>query len=276
MKKRWKILIIIAVLLLVVISFHHIYYSVQFNRRITALAEEGELVSFSDLDKMDALPQDLPNAADAYMQAFSHYQKPDELLEPLLPCQGSYEMSDLPFPKEVEDAMALSLQANAQTLVFLDQGATIEYCVYPRERPFDMEKQELFVSLKNCGWLLCERNLYLAQMNQTEELFDAMLTLLKFSESPIRQGMLIDEMIAFALKNMAVRNLEHVLRQVTFTDAQLFHLQQQFCNIQDLKGGYRGFLKERIYFLECILSPFDERPEKPDTLNRWRERVYLY
>lgn len=276
MKKRWRILIAVIVLLVLGITINHFYYSIQFSRRVQALAEDGVPISFSDLDKMEALPPVVPNAADIYMQAFSHYQKPDESLEPFLPRQGSYEMGEdeTSFPDEVMEAIAASLETNARTLALLDQGATIENCIYPRSRPLDINKQELFVDIKNCGSLLCERNLYLAQTRQTEKLFAAMPTLLKFSESPIRQGILIDEMIVLGLKNMAAVNLEHILRQVTFTDSQLVYLQQQFSDIQDLEASYRGLVKDRIYMLECVLSPFDKRPEKPNTLNRWRERIY--
>lgn len=275
-KKRWRILIAVVVLLFLAITINHFYYSIQFKRRVQALADEGVPMSFSDLDKMDAIPPGVPNAADVYLQAFSHYQKPDESLIPFLPSQGSYEIGEgeLRLPDEVMEAMAAFLQANAQTLELLDQGAVIEYCVYPRERPFDMDKQELFVNIKNCGQLLYIRNLYMEQTRQKEEFLTGIQSLLKFSESSIRQGMLIDEMMAIAMKALAVDNLERALSQISFTDAQLAHLQQNFLDNQDLEACCRDFVKDRIFYLECVLSPFDERPSKPSTSKRWCERVY--
>lgn len=276
MKKRWRILIAVVVVLVLATTIHHVYYSIQFKRRVQALADEGAPISFSDLDEMDALPPGVPNAADFYLQAFEYYQKPDKTLKPYLPHHGGYVMDENKslLPDEVMNAIAIFLEANAQTLALLDQGALIEHCVYPRERPLNMDKQDLFVNIKNCGWLLSGRILYLAQTHQTEKLSAAIHSLLKFAESPIRQGILVDEMIAAAMKVLAVNSLEYALSQVIFTNAELANLQQQFYDIQDLEAGYRGFIKDRIYFLISVLSPFDERFEPPTHLNRWRERVY--
>jgi hypothetical protein len=211
-----------------------------------------------------------------YLQAFEHYQEPDKSLLPYLPMQGEYEIieNNIPLPDEVINAITITLDSNKKTLELLDQGATIKDCVFPRERPLDMNNQELFVNIKNCGWLISERNLYLAQTHQTDELFVAIPTLLGFSKSPIKQGMLIDELITIALKNMAAENLENTLNKVTFSDSQLAYLQKQFSEIQDLEACCRGLIKERIYFFESVLSPYNERPEKPTKSNRQRERIH--
>lgn len=281
MKKRWRVLLkvmgVIVALLIVWCVLHRAYWQAKFDRRVAELKADGQLVSFEDLDAADMLPTGVPNAADIYLQAFSHYQEPDEADLPFLPIQGTYEMPDnqSPLPDDILNAIAKSLEANEQTLALLDQGAKIKHCVFPRERPLDMNNQGLFISIKNCGELLCDRNLYLAQIHQTKKLIAVIPTLLKFSESPIRRGMLIDEIFPSAFKKRAVENLEYVLKHVTFTDSQLAYLQQQFADAQDLDACYRGFVKERIYYLEHALTPFDERIEKTSVSNKWRERIYF-
>jgi len=279
-KKRLSILLKVTIatiaLLIVLCLLHRAYWQAKFKRQVAELKTEGVPISFNDLDNLDMLPEGSPNAADVYLLAFLHYQEPDESLIPYLPVQGDYEIveNNHPLPKEVIDAIEASLEANKQTLALLDQGATIEHCVFPRERPLNIDNQELLVNLRNCGYLLCNRNLYLAQTHQIEKLITAMSTLLKFSESPIRCGTLIDEMVAIGLKNMAVESLEDILNQITFTDSQLTHLQQQFSGAQDLEACYRNFIKERVVYLESVLSPFNERPTKQDASTRRAERVH--
>ena len=144
MKKRWrvlwKVLGVLVVLLVVGCLLHRAYWQAKFNRRVAELKADGQLVSFEDLDEQDKLPAGVPNAADLYLQAFSHYQKPDEADLPFLPIQGTYEMSCKfgPLPDEVLNAIAKCLKANEQALALLDQGAKIEDCVLPRDRSLEM------------------------------------------------------------------------------------------------------------------------------------------
>ena len=280
MKKRWKVmwkvLGVIAASLVMFCVLHRAYWQAKFNRKLAELKADGQLMTFEDLDAYDSLPEGTPNAADIYLQAFSHYQEPDKALIPFLPIQGTYEMPDdaSPLPDEVLDAISKSLKANEQTLALLDQGAKIKDCAFPRKRPLDMNDQELFINIKSCGELLCDRNIYLAQTGQAEKLFVVMPSLLKFSECPIRRGTLIDEMIACALKVRAAQSLEYGMNQEEFTDSQLAYLQKQFSGAQDLEACCRGLIKERIYYLANVQSPFNERIEKPNTSNQWRERIH--
>lgn len=280
MKKTWRILLKttggIVTLLIIFCVCHRAYWQTKFNRQVAELKAEGVPISFEDLDKMDMLPQGVPNAADVYLQAFEHYQEPDESLIHYLPNQGDYEIPEdkLQLPDEVIDAIAATLEANKQTLELLDQGATIMDCVFPRERPLDMNNQELFINVKNCGELLCERNLFLAQTNQNDKLRTSLPTLLHFSKGLIRRGTLIDEMIAAALKSKAADNIEYIIYHVEFTDSQLANLQKEYHDIQDLEACYRGFIKERIFYFENILTPFEERIEETSISNRRRESIY--
>ena len=162
MKKRWRVLLkvfgVAAVLFVIWCVLHRAYWQRQFDRRVAELKVDGQLVSFEDLDAHDSLPVGVPNAADIYMKAFSHYQEPDEADLPFLPIQGSYNMPDdnSSLPNDVLVAIAKSLEANKRTLELLDQGAREKYCVLPRDRSLDMYEQGFLDKIKNCSELLCD------------------------------------------------------------------------------------------------------------------------
>jgi hypothetical protein len=248
MKKRWWILIAIVVIVPILwLIFYHLYYRAQFDRRVEALTAEGFPVSLEDLEKDYILPEGVLNAADIYIEAFSHFQQSTEQEQKYLPISGAYRWPDdaPPFPKEVMNALETYLQRNQRTLELLDEAGEVKYCLWSRKRDDLGFHIENLSAVKKMSMLLCERNLDLAQKGQTKELLTSFQSLTALSDSLLQQPVLIDYLVSMALKGLAAGNLETVLKQVELTEPQLKQLQMQFAALNNPDELYRTLVNER-------------------------------
>ncbi|MCD6176013.1 MAG: hypothetical protein J7K65_09655 [Planctomycetes bacterium] len=264
MKKRWLILIAVIVIPICWIVLSRFYYQTEFNRRVEALAAEDYPVSLDELEAQYKLPQGVENAADIYIQAFEAYQDPNEFEREFLPIRGNFRWSDdvPPFPQEVMDAMESSLKANQKMLELLDKAAEIEHCLWPRKFE-DMEDfyfpKDYLSGIKKATRLLCERDLYCVQKGDTGQLMNHFETLKALPACLSKQPFSTDYLMSIALKSMIARNLEEILNQVEFSDADLKELQRQFLEMQDAKDFCNMVVNARCVAINGYRLPLRER-----------------
>jgi hypothetical protein len=263
-KKRKKIFFIILVTIGLLVAANLVfrfYYQVQYDRRVQTLAEQGFPVSLADLEESYVLPEGAANAADVYIEAFSHFQQPNEYEKEYLPITGAYRWPEdvPPFPQEVMAALESFLERNQLTLELLDEAAGLEQCVWPRTlSDFYFSNDHLF-EIKKLAQLLCEQNLYLAQTGETDELPASFQSLTALSGSLLKQPVLIDYLVSVAVSGLAAQNLEAVLNEVEFTETELKQLQAQFIKMRNTDDLYDTLFNERCAMIVAYDLPLKKR-----------------
>lgn len=259
---------------------NRIQLETEYNRRVKELAAQGYPVCLEDIENKDLLPKGAKNAADFYVEAFSHYQEPNDFEKEFLPIRGNYNWPDdvPPFPQEVMDALESSLEANRETLRSLDRAALIKRCHWPGKLNridylginfSNVHLQEFKKSLR----LLSERNLYLAQKNMLSELKRSMYTLIALSNSISEQPFELDYLVTSAMRSSVVRNFEKILNQVAFMERDLKRFQKQLRQMQDSDLLYRAMVNERCGLIVFFRLPFSEQKLFLEEL--WPDIKYL-
>lgn len=278
MKKRWIAVIIFAVLLGLAAAwsgFNHIYYGRQFDRRVARLKAQGFPVSLDDLEKSYVLPEGAPNAADIYIEAFTHYQEPNETEQEWLPYVGDYELADdnSELPAEVLDAMSSFLNKNKTTLELLDKASNIETCLWPKTRQDCMLFNDHFSQIKDAARLFQLRNLHLVGKKEIENVYLSLNSSIALAESIQTQPFLIDHLVRMAFKSLSIESLDVVFDQTIFNDLQLAFLQSQFAGMQGLSDLHEAFIIDRVCALEFARLPSVNREQQVLThrrlLRRW-------
>ncbi|MCK4999361.1 MAG: hypothetical protein KAS23_07495 [Anaerohalosphaera sp.] len=259
----WLIISAVIITPIAMLMLYKMSCQSEFDRRVEALRVEGFPVSLDDLEKTYTLPEDTENAADTYIEAFSHYQEPTEEQIDLLPHSGKYRPKDgdPPFPKEVIDTIESFLQQNQKTLDLLEQAAKVEYCLWPRIRNEIWLNNEYLGGIKDAIKLLCEQNLYLAQAGDTDKLFNSMQTSIALIKTLSKQASLYNNLVAVSLKALCVLNLQDVMNRVSFTEEQLTLLQKQFAEMHNINAFHDSLIGERCSIIEFWKLPPAEQKE---------------
>lgn len=258
MKKFKIVLLCLAAIIALAVTWSlgmRFYYHHKFNERVAELKAQGFPVSLADLEKAYVLPEGVPNAADVYLEAFSHYQEPNEFEKQWLPVSGSYIWPDdvPPFPDEVMKSLESYLARNQKTLLLLDQAAKIEHCLWPRTMHESYFANNHWTDIRRAAQLLCERNLCLAQQDKRKEVFDSFQTAIALSETLLKQPFMIDYLVSVAMRALITENLEKVMQIAAFTPEELLLLQSAFERMASPNGFYETLLVERC----CLIKGFN-------------------
>jgi hypothetical protein len=250
----WAAIVSAVVFLLSPLIIFRCKHHADVNRRIEDLAAAGFPVSMSDLEQRYVLPAGVDNAADTYLEAFRWYADPNETERELLPVRGNYILSDdmPPYPPEVMAAIESSLENNQRCLELLDKAARIERCLMPRTKNGIWFSNDYLSELKRAAQLLSERNLYLAQTQQTDALLESLKTSIALTRCLSEQPFLIDQLVSIALQAMTAADIERSLYQTQFSDEQLALLQQEFRRLRDQNMMAEAMINERAVTLEIL------------------------
>ena len=259
-KYRWliwtMIFSIVAMLFSPLILYHYKNRAI-FDRKVKTLAADGFPVSLDDLEATYVLPPGVENAADVYLKAFSVFVEPNELERELLPVRGDYMSPDdePPYPPEVLNVVKMSLDKNQQYLEMLDKASRIEHCLFPRTRRGNWFSADYLSELKKTAMMLIERNLYLAQTQQSDALFDSTQTCISLTKTLSMQPQLIDHLVTIAIQAMVAANIQNSLDMTSFSEEQLWTLQQQFHQMQQINTYAQGLITERAQMIEVAQLP---------------------
>ena len=262
--KFWLVITAIIILPIILIAIYRITCKSEFDRKVEALRAQGFPISMDDLEKIYAIPQGFHNAADVYIEAFSHYQQPTEEQEVLLPYSGEYKPKDgqPPFPNEVIDTIQSFLQQNRKTLDLLEQAAKIENCIWPRTLKDSWPANENLGNAKDAMKLMRTQNLYLAQKGDTGKLFNSMQTSIALANTFSKPDHLWAHLVINALKGVNAVALEDIMNQVTFSKDQMAILQKNFTEMQDINGFHKSLIIERCDTIKFWQLPPNEQAER--------------
>lgn len=224
----------------------------EFDRRVAALSAAGFPVSKEDLEADYVLPEGADNAADVYLEAIQYYYEPNTFETMYLPARGNYIWPDdaPPFEPNVMRALESTLAKNKTCLELADKAARMEHCLWPRKWSVTYFMTDNLSEIKRFAQLLTEEQLYLAQMQRPDEVFESLQTSLSLVQSLRKQPFLIDHLVAMALKALIASSLEDSLNLTAFTEAQLAELQQQFSQMYRDTMMHDAYVTERVCMIE--------------------------
>ena len=253
----WAAIVSVVVFLLSPVVIYRVKYKAAFERRVAELDAAGYPVSLADLERRYVLPAGADNVADVYIEAFGWYVDPNEAELEWLPARGKFIASDEipPYPPEVIAAIEASLEKNRRCLELLDKAAQMEYCLFPQEK-YSIHAiyatDDYRSQIKITAMLLVERNLYLAQTQQTEALFSSLTTSAALSDRLSAQPFLIDYLVTSAIQGLFVVDIQTCLNLTTFSEEQLLMLQQQVRRMRDRNTLADALISERAGTLEFM------------------------
>jgi len=120
---------IVALLLFVLVSIH-LSGSHKLRKRIQALSDQGYPVTTQELEDSYTIPEGARNAADIYLEAFSHYSEWDKAAMRDLRKARSPKRTE-PLDASARKFIEKFLSDNQKTLSMLHEAASIEHCRYP-------------------------------------------------------------------------------------------------------------------------------------------------
>ena len=227
-------------------------------KEIAAIRAAGYPADFEELDKYYSIPEGVPNAADIYTKAFYAYQKPDGELADHLPMRGSIVMADRRGPLDPNSVKAIisNLQANKETLEFLDEAAAIEHCRYD----VDFSQGIMLIipnlsEMKGCTQLLAEQTMLLAHQGDGDAAVKNIARQLALAQSLKKEPILISQLVRMACVALNNSSVEYILNRTTLTDEQLTGLQQQLSQVYQDDPMATGLIGERCFSISYIHDP---------------------
>jgi len=245
----WGMAVSIVVLLFSPFLLFRAVNRAKFNRKVAELKAAGQPVSMDDLEAAYVLPDGVENAADVYLQAFSAYVEPNEAELALLPVRGKFKTADdmLTYPPEVIETIRVSLEKNKECLDLIDQASRMEYCLLPRSLTLSASHKSYWIEITQIARLVSERNIFLAQTQQGEELFESLLT--SFGLSNVFESMprLVEYLGGVSLTAVAELSLQDSLNLIAFTDEQLSSFQHVLRPLQQYQNLFlQALINERV------------------------------
>ncbi len=265
MKKHLRVLLKISVVIIILLAVwcvsYRVYWQVNFDRRVNALRAEGFPVSLDDLEALHVLPEGEQNAADVYIEAFSHYQGPSETEKPWLPYGGDYILpqGNTELPKEVMEAISTFLERNHKTIELLEQACRFKQCLWPKERDQIWLANERFGEMRDVLYLLQTQILFFSEKRQASQAYESLNTSIALAESIQGQSSLIDHMVQLALKNRVQESLCEVIKRLALNEKQLVLLQSELAEMQGIDDLYEALVVDRICAIEFWQLPYREQ-----------------
>lgn len=240
----------------------------EFTSQVESLRAQGYPVSLDDLEARYKLPEGVENAADLYIEAFEYYQEPTEAELEYLPVIGRYSRSShtSPLPSKCVDTMKSFLARNHKTLELIDKAARMEHCMLPRTRYEDHIRTEHRVKILEGAFLVCIRNIYLTQSQQTDELSESLQTSLALAKALVLQPFMLDYFTCLSINRKAVYSLETALNITTLDEEELVTLQKKIGHIQKKDMSNSVLLNERVFAIRYFQLPpqkhIEDLPER--------------
>ncbi len=234
-------------------------------KEIAAIRAAGYPTNYEELDKYYSIPEGVPNAADIYTKAFDAYQMSTEELADHLPVRGSKVMADRRGPLDPNSVKAIisGLQANKETLEFLDKAVAIEHCRYdvdlsqwamPNLFQRAMSNSH-FSDIKYCMQLLAEQTMLFAHQGDGDAAVKSIARQVALAESLKKEPILFSQLVRTACIAMSRMSVEYTLNRTTLTDEQLTSLQQQLNQTYQDDPMVMGLIGERCFIISCIDDP---------------------
>jgi len=261
-RRKRKVLRTLLIVLVVIIACFVVFRLVlrsKLNARLDAIRADGYPATCAEMDAWYTIPESAENAADTFIDSFSHYNKwEDDQKRKLLPIVGQAELPlrTEPLTEETKALITQYLTDNQQALERLHKGAAIEHSRYP----VDLSKgfEALMPDLSNIrggAFLLKLEAILHAENGKPEEVVDSIKSTFGLARSISKEPILISQLVRIACQALAVSALEHAINRTEFTDEQLVELSQALVNAEDPSAMSRAFVGERCAGLSIFKTP---------------------
>ncbi|MHC4543800.1 MAG: hypothetical protein ACYTDW_14190 [Planctomycetota bacterium] len=251
-RRKRKVLQTLVILLVIIIASFAVFRLVlksKLHARLDAIRADGYPATCAELDAWYTIPESAENAADTFIDSFSHYNKWEEKEKrKLLPIVGEAELPlrTEPLAEETKALITQYLADNQQALELLYKGAAIEQSRYP----VDLSKgfEALMPDLSNIrvgAFLLKLEAVVHAENEKPQMVTNSIKSMLGLAGSLSKEPILVSQLVRIACQALAVSAIEHTVNRTEFTDEQLIDLSQTLVNAEDPSAMTRAFAGER-------------------------------
>ena len=279
-RKRWKILLIIVLVLIAGWFVSHRHLDNQIAAEIQQIQDQGHPVTLVELEAWYPFPEG-KNAADVYATAFTA-QVDDPVLEQLLPGMGDARW---PIPGETladdsTTAMSQYVHAHVKTLRLLQEASEIKDCRYPIDIHAGLARlHEPYIGdLKDAAALLAMYAHLQVTGRRYLEAVNSINALLRLSDSLKNEPIFLSYMVYQATRSQVCQTLEYLLGQGRWPKESLDRLAEIF----DKKWDARDVLTRAIVGERCDgLDAFDsfhnrESDSGRQMALRWYQRSVIF
>jgi len=262
-RKVFQTLIILLVIIIAGFAVFRLILKSKLNARLDAISAAGYPATCAELDAWYTIPESAENAADTFIDSFSHYNKWEEEEErKLLPIIGLAQLPlrTEPLTEETKALVTRYIADNQQALELLHKGAAIEHSRYP----VDLSKG--FEALPGLGYIrygarLLELEAILhAENGKPEKVVGSIKSTFGLARSLSKEPILISQLVRIACQELAVSTLERAVNRTEFTDEQLADLSRTLVNAEDPCAMIRAFVGERCSGLSIFTMPAAKIP----------------
>jgi hypothetical protein len=215
---------------------------VRINEELMVLAAQGFPVTLEQLNNWYWVPDGAENAADVYLEAFTHLKewKPDLLAK--MPVSGPVSTD----PNGAVDAPVVELmekyvEDHTQALALLKQAANLEYCRYPVDFRTGHKMQLAWLpEIRSSERVLCVQMQLAIEKGMVSEFMDAFDVSSALIQSLAQEPMQVSQLIRVTCLSMSMTVLEQALGRLRFTEEQLADLSDTLARHQDTQAWVRG------------------------------------
>jgi hypothetical protein len=261
-RKKRKALQILIILLVIIIGGFAVFRLVLKSKlyaRLDAIRAAGYPATCAELDAWYKIPESAENAAEVFIDSFSHYNKWEEdQKRKLLPIVGAAELPlrTEPLTEETKALITQYLADNRQALELLHKGAAIEHSRYPIDlsKGFETLMPDLSNIREGARMLKLDAILY-AENDKPESAVRSITSTFGLARSLSKDPILVSQLVRIACEGLALSALEHCINRTGFTDKQLVDLSQTLVNAEDPCAMSRAFAGERCAGVSILKEP---------------------
>ena len=251
--------VVIALLLVAGCAFAIFRLSLRskLNTRIAAIRAAGHPVTWAELDEWYAIPEDADNAADAILNALSHFQEWERQALKRLPLGGGrigLLSRREPLAAETMSLMSEYLDDNREALLMLHEAlAEIEHCRYPVDFSVGLDVQTPHLSDLSMGARLLQiEAISQTEKGMTELAVRSVISALKIGGSLTNEPDLGSQLYQRACWQRAVLSLERVVNRTDLTDEQLARLSEALADAEQHTNLLPALVGERCLVIAAF------------------------
>jgi len=270
-RQERKVLRIVVLLLVFIIAgflAFRLMLKAKLHERLDAIRAEGYPATCAELDAWYTIPESAENAADTFIDSFSHLdtweEKEEQKLLPVIG-QAKLPLRTEPLTEETKALIIQYLADNKEALGLLHKGAAIEHSRYPVDlsKGFEAVMPDLS-NIRNGAKLLKLEAVLHAENGKVESAARSIKSTFGLARSLSKEPILISQLIRNACQALAVSTLEHTVNRTEFTDEQLADLSQTLVNTEDPSAMIRAFAGERCSVVSVMKMPASQIPSMLD------------
>ena len=256
-RHRFKIWHGIPILVIIVLVPIHLSGSRKLAKRLQILRDKDYPVTLKELEDSYTLPEGARNAADIYLEAFSHYSEWDKAAMRDLRKARSPKRTE-PLDASARQLVERFLADNQKAFSMLHEAASIEHCQYPIDftDPPELGDPPLD-KIQPCATLLYLDVLTQCEKQDPEKAFAsirAQMALARSMDAPL----LIHWLTRMRLRTGAYTNIERVLNRIPLSDQQLRTV-STWIEAPDIHEDFkRALIDEQCLGLDAYQAPIRE------------------